>query len=525
MTRSRTSRTLSEANPYLVTGEGSASAPFAKSSRTLRNALDDVEGLRESPGTLLKPLRQQAQALEKTLAERETIAAKFDATNERIAKDLDLDLQTLPDTADSIELSGKAAKRYGAYADVKVAKGAPVTVARDEAQSFLEALKSGEVQGEGRAAMDRLQGLLDSNRSLQTKIKGAASAATPRAELASERLTAIENARDALSSPSAKPTLGEEMMSGSIMGHVAGMFSGLPIIGPMIGAKAGQLAKDVVFGRLGKTIQAAGTRTGAATKTLLDASKRIVPTGAVLATRVLSDVAFAPRVKDAAKPASLAEAFHARADEIKSQSFYDATGTPRMRPDARAEMASKLAPIRLKDPKLADQLESQKAAAFEYLAAKMPRRPDMGVMPTGADKWQPGDMEMRSWARSVSAVEDPHGVEERLANGHITPEDIEAYHAVYPERANALKAEVLAHLPTLKKQLPYQKRIALSMFTGVAVDPSMNPVVVAMLQSSFASEPGSAGGTQAPVAQPQFGSIKKSGGDLTPTPAQQRSHG
>jgi hypothetical protein len=55
-----------------------------KSSKSIRNALDDVEGMRENPNYLLKPLRQQAQAIEKTLAERETIASKLEAVNTKI---------------------------------------------------------------------------------------------------------------------------------------------------------------------------------------------------------------------------------------------------------------------------------------------------------------------------------------------------------------------------------------------------------------------------------------------------------
>jgi hypothetical protein len=513
---------VKDANPYLVTGEGSQSAPFAKSSRTLRNALDDVEGLRESPGTVLKPLRLQAQALEKTIGEREAIAAKFDAANGRIAKDLELELQTLPDAATDVELSGKAAKRYGAYADVKVGKDATVTVARDDAHGFLQALQGGEVQGEGRAAMDRLQGLLDANKDLQTKIKTATLPAIARGELTSERIKAIDAAHDALSTPGAKSTLGEEMLSGSIMGHVAGLFSGMPVIGPMIGAKAGKLATDIVFNRLGKATAASGARSSAAMRGLFDASTRAAPAAAVSATRVLSSMAFAPRQPDAPAPATLADAFHARANEIKSQTYYDATGTARMRPEARDAMAAKLAPIRAANPKLADQLETIKATGFEYLAGILPRRPDFGTPVSGADHWQPSDFAMRSWARSAHAIEDLHGVEERLAAGTITPEDVAAYHAVAPERANALKAEILSQVA--KKPVPYQRRIAMSMFTGTPIDPSMHPAVLRALQASFAAEEGSAGGTQAPVASPQFGSIKKSG-DLDATPAQKRSQG
>jgi hypothetical protein len=56
------------------------------------------------------------------------------------------------------------------------------------------------------------------------------------------------------------------------------------------------------------------------------------------------------------------------------------------------------------------------------------------------------------------------------------------------------------------------------MFSGVAVDPALDPKVLAILQGSFANEEGSEGGTEAPRPEPQFGSVTKP----EPTPAQQR---
>ncbi len=103
----------------------------------------------------------------------------------------------------------------------------------------------------------------------------------------------------------------------------------------------------------------------------------------------------------------------------------------------------------------------------------------------------------------------------------VAPEDAEAYNAVYPERAAHFKQQILEQLPTLRAALPYKRRLALSIFSGMPVDAAMHPQILAVLQASFAAEPGSEGGTQAPRAQPQFGSVKKSVGE--PTPAQERA--
>ena len=137
----------------------------------------------------------------------------------------------------------------------------------------------------------------------------------------------------------------------------------------------------------------------------------------------------------------------------------------------------------------------------------------------GPDKWQPSELQMRQFARYAAAVEDPAGVVERLASGTITPEDAEAMRTVYPETMQAIKARIIERLPELSQTLPYNRKLALSIFSGVPVDPAMRPEILGVLQGQFEEEPGTEGGTQAPPPAPQFGSISKEKG----TPAQERA--
>ena len=516
---------LKDANPYLVTNEGPESATFAKSSRSLRNSLDNVEGLRESPGKLIDPLQRQAQALERTIAERDAIATKLEAGNKRIAKDLAEDLETLPDNETSVTLTGKAAKRYSGYADVKLTKGQPLTIAKEDAQGFLDALQGGEIQGQGQEAMGKLQGLLDANRALQAKIKAAAAPAIARSELTSARLTAIDAARDALATPKTK-SLAEEMLSGSIMGHVTGALSGMPIVGPMLGAKAGQLATDLVFNRAGKVAGAAAERTKAAVGAFLDTAKNS-PLAPIASTKALAALAYGPPTehsKAAAAEPTLANLFKARTSEIKAQTAFGPDGAAQMRPEAREAMAKRIAPLRQQSPIAADRLETQAAARLEWLSNLIPRKPDTAGIQVGPDRWQPSEQQMRSVARSMWAAENPHEVEDRLASGATSPEEAAAYRANYPERFSALVQRVQAALPTLQQSLPFGKRIALSLFTGVAVDPSMEPQVLAVLQSQFAAEEGTQGGTQAPKPKPSFGAFGSVRKDVA-TPSQRRAEG
>ncbi len=399
-------------------------------------------------------------------------------------------------------------------------ENALVKISKSETE--LRAVFAADESGTRAAALDAIPATLERNRALQQRIKALA------AEPASEHLSAIG---DALTGDFAAPKQGlfGQAVNRAVYAGATALASPFGHFAPAIGAKAAEWVSEVGIRRLGASVGEAATRTKAAVASFLDVTGRTVPVAPVLATKVLANVAFAPPMaKHADMPPSskatqLADSYRKRSDELKSQVATGPDGMPQMRPEARAAMADRLAPIRAHNAILADRMETLGAKRLEYLASKIPRRPDLGVVHTGPDLWQPSDMEMRTWARHVSAVEDPGAIEERLAAGTVTPEDAEAYHTIYPERAAELKKQIIEQLATLKKTLPFSRRLALSIFAGVPVDASMDPRIMRVLQGQFQDEAGSEGGTQAPTANPQFGSIKKSMPE--PTPAQHRQQG
>ena len=370
-------------------------------------------------------------------------------------------------------------------------------------------------------ALDNAAGALERNRALQARITELTG------ERTSTRLTAIDDAKDALvTGGAAKRGMGEQLVHGAAFSAATGAASFLGPLAPLVGAKAAQFLTERVFGRLGRASGELANRSSAALGKFLDVGAKVARSAPVLATKVLTGVRYAvARADDTpiapGKSTQLADAFRSRSAELRSQTAYDPTGRPMMRPEARAAIADRLAPIRAVSPVLADRIETIASRRLEFLATKLPRRPDLAVMRTGPDRWQPSELAMRQFARYAAAVEDPHGVFERLADGSVTPEDAEVMRTVYPEQMASFSAGLMEQLPTLRKQLPYQRRLALSIFSGVPVDPAMDPRVLGVLQGQFAAEPGSEGGTQAPTAQPQFGSVKAS----APTPAQDRAQG
>lgn len=355
------------------------------------------------------------------------------------------------------------------------------------------------------AALDKVAPTLERNRSLQSKI---------------EQIIAKPD-------PAVGGGFGTNMLGGQAFGVAAGAVGAVPVIGPMLAPFAGAAASKLVTEGLGKMAAKSAARASKAIGTFLDVANKAPPIAPVLASKVLSTVRYAPGSKQApiketkkGSPAPrLAKAFKARADEIKSQTMYDPSGIPVMRPEARERLAQRFDGLRGEDPIAADKLETLAAKRLTFLASKLPRKPDVAGLGTGPDRWQPSDMLMRAAARYMIAVEDPIGVVERLATGQITPEDAEAMREVYPEMYADIRQQIITQLPTLRATLPYHRRLALSIFSGAPVDPAMHPRIIKVLQASFSDEPGTEGGTQSPTPQPQFGSVRNQ--EATPSELRQ----
>jgi hypothetical protein len=176
---------------------------------------------------------------------------------------------------------------------------------------------------------------------------------------------------------------------------------------------------------------------------------------------------------------------------------------------ARQQVADGLEGLRAVSPIAADRVETVAARKVAFLAKKLPREGGPSHMRTGPRKWKPSNAAVRLFARYALAAEDPASVEERIANGTVTPAEAEALREIYPAYYEDIKRRVVLALPSLQQRLPYRQRLALSIFSGVPVDPALAPEMLSVLQGGYTSEPGSEGGTQAPRATAQFGSISK----------------
>lgn len=512
-------------NPFLVINEGDAARDLVKTKGTIRKALRDPVGMAERPEGVLKTLRLQETAFKETIERSDQIAAALARAEKKHVAELAADLKGAADPAADVLLKGKIAERYGTFFDKRVTRamqkeGLPIP--RAEAEALYDAMANGSVATARKTALAEIPTLLERNRALQAEIKAAT------APLSSARMSAIEDAKEALKAGASRPrSLGEKMIHSATFAGATALASPLGVLAPVLGAAAAEKATGVIFNRLAGATAEQGARTAKAVARFVDTTTKAAAKAPPLATKVLASASFAPATRSVApapvpaapgKSSALLTAFREREAELRSQML-----GPQVAPEARAAIHQRLAAVTALSPALSDAIETLQVRKMEFLASKLPRRPDL--MTFGADTWQPSDMAMRTFARYVAAVEDPGGVEERLVDGTITPEDAEAYRTVYPERFEDVKRQVMEKLPELRGRLPYQRRLAFSMFTDLPVDPAMAPRILKVLQSQFADEPNTDGGMQAPTAQPAFASVSKDSANAEQTAAQKRAAG
>lgn len=549
-------RALSRASSAL-TDAGAAKAALAGVPEDLAGL--DAAGLREASATERAALKTQAEAetarLEaERVPQRQQLADEIKELHQTLANEAPISKAVQGADVGAIEgvknIRVQLAKSYGG---IRTAFDSPLSVARDPSslirplemrQSALEALqaKVPEIQevlgADARgAALRHVDDALVETKQQLAQIRGlskanpvSSPALTDLTSGVSPRLKAIEAAQEALGNAPKKGAV-QKAVEGAAFGGgtaLAHMIPGVGIAAPFMGKGASDLVGRL-FDHLSGAGAAVAKKSGEVAKTFLDVTSKIAPVAPATATQTLRAVRFAMTDHEHTGDEKLPELYNARSAELRSQTTFAPDGSVQMRPDARAEMSKRLDPIASVNPLLADKIETIAARKVAFLSSKLPRQPDIGGIQIGPDMWHPSDMEMRTWARYVTAAEDPAGVEDRLVHGIVTPEDAEAYRTIYPERFAALHGKLMAAAPTLAKTLPYARRLAWSVFAGVPIDASMSPNVLAVLQGTFTRPPPSSDagvpGMQPQKAQPQFGSLGSLKSSDKPTPAQQRASG
>lgn len=121
----------------------------------------------------------------------------------------------------------------------------------------------------------------------------------------------------------------------------------------------------------------------------------------------------------------------------------------------------------------------------QFLLAKAPKNPFEGVPVSVAPPWQPSAADLDKFSQYKEAVEQPAKVLKNMAQGYVSPEQVEALKAVYPAMYADLQQKIGERLATWNKPLTFQQKLA---FTAI-IGPSalgMTPQQVQVIQQSQA---------------------------------------
>lgn len=279
----------------------------------------------------------------------------------------------------------------------------------------------------------------------------------------------------------------------------------IPVIGPLLKFYLNARILKKVHGRFGgQVLQTAegaiASKAAAAKERLYSAVDKMVDVtattmgkvaphagmpAAILAHTLFDDGRKSPTPPTDLPKGSAQALFLARADEVDRA----------MEPGAIADACRKR--IRTSNPAIVDAICAAQERKLQFLADKMPRA-DAPPIPLGkkAMPWIPGNAQIAQWSRYVGAAEDPMGVIERAADGHhVSVEEVETLKTVYPKLFEEAQKRIIDKAMNAPTEMPFRRRVQMSMMFDIPFDSSATPESAAFLQSAYKAPP--------PPPQPQ----------------------
>lgn len=136
--------------------------------------------------------------------------------------------------------------------------------------------------------------------------------------------------------------------------------------------------------------------------------------------------------------------------------------------------------------KIKTSLGQRLQVAALYLNQYAPKDPMAGKSLLIQDSgWQPSDTELTQFMRRVAVVNDPTVAIDRLAEGNVTLEEIDALKMVHPEVYASLQKTIITAIMDKGNKVPYQTRLLLGTVFGLPTDYSMTPEFVGRMQATY----------------------------------------
>lgn len=157
-------------------------------------------------------------------------------------------------------------------------------------------------------------------------------------------------------------------------------------------------------------------------------------------------------------------------------------------PAFRQRASDRLAAVKAANAALHAEIVDGAVRRALFLHSKLPSSPAVGGPVGGYDKFQPSLSSVAKFARYAAATENPESILESMKRGTLTPEEAETMRVVYPQMFAKVQEFILDNVATLQEDLPYQKRVQLSILFRVPADTTMSPAFVQRMQAQFVTE-------------------------------------
>lgn len=132
------------------------------------------------------------------------------------------------------------------------------------------------------------------------------------------------------------------------------------------------------------------------------------------------------------------------------------------------------------------EMQAKLATAAQFLQSKMPQDPFAPTSPFGKSKWEPSNQELETFMRYANAVNKPLEVVDRMAEGSVTPEEVEALKVVHPELYSRLQRRVMDGILDHGEDIPYESKLVLGQMFDLPTDYTLQPDFIAAMQDMFA---------------------------------------
>jgi hypothetical protein len=151
------------------------------------------------------------------------------------------------------------------------------------------------------------------------------------------------------------------------------------------------------------------------------------------------------------------------------------------------QVSDNIAHLRNVAPDIADTMAAQTIKTLSFLYEKAPKPPatELNTLQPQHSKWQPTDTEIAKWSKYVRAANQPMSVLDDLKAGTLSFEATETLKTLYPGMYAEIGQQIAERAAQHPEEIPYDKRVQLSLLFGVPADKTLTPDFIAFAQSQY----------------------------------------